>query len=64
MIIISSKVFMKKNLKNGTRNESEVHRVYNYPISSRDSKIYSDNGFLNIGNGNMGGTHWCCFKKR
>ena len=27
----------------------------------RDSKIYSDRGFVNIGNGSQGGTHWTAF---
>ena len=42
-------------------NESELQRVYNYPIYPRDSKIYSDKGFFNIDNGSMGGSHWTCF---
>ena len=42
-------------------NESELQRVYNYPIYPRDSKIYSDKGFVNIDNGAQGGTHWTCF---
>ncbi len=54
--------FMKKyNLKNDTMDESELQRVYNYPIYHRDSKIISDKGFVNIDNGSMGGTHWSCF---
>ena len=36
-------------------------RVYNYKIYPRDSKIYSDKGFVNINNGSMGGSHWTCF---
>ena len=42
-------------------NESQLQRVYNYPIYPRDSKIYSDKGFVKIDNGSMGGTHWTCF---
>ena len=42
-------------------NENELQRVYNYPIYPRDSKIYSDNVFVVIDNGSMGGTHWTCF---
>ena len=42
-------------------NESELQRVYNYSIYPRDSKIYSDKGFVNIDNGSQGGTHWTCF---
>ena len=38
-------------------NESQLQKVYNYSIYPRDSKIYSDKGLVNIGNG----THWCCF---
>ena len=36
-------------------------KSYTYPINPRDSKIYSDNGFVNIDNGSMGGPHWTCF---
>ena len=62
MKIIKFKDFMKKNiLKNDTMNESQLQRVYNYPIYPRDSKIYSDKGFVNIDNGSQGGTHWTCF---
>ena len=56
------KDFMKKyNLKNDIMNESELQKIYNYPIYPRDSKIYSDKGFVNIDNGSMGGSHWTCF---
>ena len=48
-------------MKNYTLNESELQRVYNYPIYPRDSKIFSDKGFINIDNGSQGGTHWTCF---
>ena len=53
---------MKKyNLKNDTMNEFELQKIYNYPIYARDSKIYSDRGFVNIDDGRMGGSHWTCF---
>ena len=53
---------MKKfNLKNDTMNESQLQKIYNYPIYPRDSKIYSDRGFINIGNYENGGSHWCSF---
>ena len=42
-------------------NESQIQKIYNYPIYPRDSKIYSDKGFVNIDNGSQGGTHWTCF---
>ena len=42
-------------------NESQLQSIYNYPIYPRDSKIYSDRGFVNIDNGSMGGSHWTCF---
>ena len=53
---------MKKHyLKNDTVNESELQRVYKYPIYPRYTKTYSDKGFVNIDNGSMGGSHWVCF---
>ena len=42
-------------------NESQVQKIYNYPIYPRNSKIYSDKSFVNIDNGSQGGTHWTCF---
>ena len=62
MKILNFKDFMKKNkLKNDTMNESQLQKVYNYPIYPRVSKIYSDRGYINIDNGSQGGTHWCAF---
>ena len=62
MTILDFKDFMKKyNLKNKTKNESELQRIYNYPIYPRDSKVYSDEGFVKIDNGSQGGTHWTCY---
>ena len=62
MKILNFKDFMKKNkLKNDTMKESELQKNYNYPIYPRDSKIYSDKGFVIIDNGTQGGTHWTCF---
>ena len=62
MKILKFKDFMKKNeLKNDTKNESQLQKIFNYPIYPRDSKIYSDKGFVNIDNGSQGGTHWTCF---
>ena len=62
MKLLNFKDFMKKyNLKNKTMNETELQRMYNYPIYPRDSKIYSDKGFVNIDNGSQVGTHWTAF---
>ena len=62
MKVLNFRDFMKKyNLKNDTMNESELQRVNNYTIYPRDSKLYSDKGFVNIDNGSQGGTHWTCF---
>ena len=37
MTILNFKVFMKKyNLKDGTMNESELQRVYNYSINPKE----------------------------
>ena len=59
MKILYFKDFMKRyKLKKDTMNESELQRNYNYPLNPRDSKLYSDTGFVNIDNGQMGGTHW------
>ena len=35
-------------------NESELQKIYNYAIYRRDSKIYSDKGFVSIDNGSLG----------
>ena len=62
MKVLNFKDFMKKyKLKTDTMNESELQRVYNYLIYPRDSKIYSDKGFVDIDNGSMGGIRWICF---
>ena len=62
MKMLNFKVFMKKySLKNDTMNESDLNRVYIYIIYPRDSKIYSDEGFVFIDEGSQGGTHWTCF---
>ena len=59
---IFKKHFMQKyNIKNGTMNESELQRVHNFSIYPRDSKIYSNRGFVNLDNGQMVGTHCVCF---
>ena len=65
MEVLIFKEFMKiYKLKNDTMNESELQKIYNYPIYPRDSKIYSDKGFINIGNYENGGSHWCCFIRK
>ena len=56
--VLIFKDFMEKyNLKIDTVNESQLQKIYNYPIYHRDSKIYSERGFVNIDNGCKGGTH-------
>ena len=62
MKILKFEDFMKKyNLKDDTMNESQLQRFFKYPIYPRDSEIYSDEGFVNIDDGRMGGSHWTCF---
>ena len=62
MKVLNFKDFMKKKyLKDDAMNESELQRVYKYPIYPRDSKIHSDKRFVNIEKGSRGGTHWTCF---
>ena len=59
---LSFKDFMKINkLKIDTVDEFQLQKLYNYPIYPRDSKIYSDRGFVNIDNGFIGGSHRTCF---
>ena len=53
--------FYEKKIKKETLNESQLQKVYIYPIYPRDSNIYSDKGFVNLDNGSKGGTHWNCF---
>ena len=62
MKVLNFKDFMKKySSKKDTMNESQLQRVYDYPIYHRDSKIYSARGFVNIDDGSQGGTHWTAF---
>ena len=64
MTIISLKDFMKNyNLKKDTMNDSELQKVYSYPIYHSDSEIKSDKRFVSIDNGCMGGSHWFCHLK-
>ena len=37
------------------------YKPYIHPKYTRDSKIYSHKGFVNIDNGLQGGAHWTCF---
>ena len=56
MKVSNSRDFMKKyKAKDDTMNESELQRIYNYPLYPRDIKIYSDKEFVNIDNGSQGG---------
>ena len=61
MKVLNFRHFMRKyNLKNDTMNESQLQKIYKYPIYPRDSIIYSDEGFVNIDDGSRFGTHWTC----
>ena len=51
----------KYNLRNNTINEFDLQRIYQFPFYPRDSKVYSDKGFVNIDNASMGRSHWTCF---
>ena len=52
LTILSSKDFMKNyNLKNDTMDESEIQRVYSYSVYPKDSKLFSERGFVNMDNG-------------
>ena len=53
------KIFTEKYiLKDKTMNESDLQRVYSYPIYPRLSKLFSDNGFRKTDNGSTAGFHW------
>ena len=65
MCILIIEAFMKKyTLKIDTMDGSELQRIYNYTFYSRDSKTYSDEGFVKIDNGSQGGTHWTFFIRK
>ena len=61
MTIPNSKDFEEVHLKKDTMSESDLLEVYKNPIYPRDSKIHTVKGFINIDNGQMGGTQWTCF---
>ena len=62
MKLLHFEEFMKKyNLKKDNMDESELHKFIKHPIYPRDSKIYSDRGFVTIDNDRKGGSHWCAF---
>ena len=62
MKVLNFKDRLKKyTLKDDTMIESELQRVYIFPIDPRDSKLYSDKRFVSIDDGSEKGTHWTCF---
>ena len=65
MSILDIKDFTKKdNFENDTLNEFDLQRGSNYPIIPRDSKNYSDIGFVLIDHGTLNGTHWIPFFRK
>ena len=53
---------MKKHgLKDQTMSETNLKAVQNFSIHPGDSITTTDNGFINIDDGSMGGLHWICF---
>ena len=53
---------MKKDgLRNETMNESDSTIIIKMKIYPRDSEITMHHGFVNIDNGEQGGTHWISF---
>ena len=62
MKVLNFKDFTKKySLKNATLDESQLQKIYNFLIYPRDSKLYSNKGFVIVDDGSQGGTHWTCF---
>ena len=53
--------YKKYNLKNDTMNEFQLQKIYIYHIDPRDSKLFSNKGFVNLDDGSQGGTHWTAF---
>ena len=51
----------KYNSKNDFKNECDLRKVYYSPVYPRDFIITTIEGFVSIGNGQMGGTHLTCF---
>ena len=62
MTLLYFKDFTNKyQLKIDTMSESDLQRVYNYPILPEDSRKNSNRGMAKIDNGQMGGTPWPSF---
>ena len=60
-ILIFRDFMQKGNLKSDTMKETGLQKLYSYCIYPRDSKIYSDKGFVIIDNGSEGATNLCSF---
>ena len=60
-ILFFEDFMIKYKLKDDSTNESQLQKSFTHPIYPRDSKIYSDKGFVNRDNVSQGGTHWTCF---
>ena len=54
-------IMKKYNLKKDNKNEYQLQLYYIYPIYPKNSKIYSNKGFVNIDDGSQGGTLWTYF---
>ena len=60
---INFKDFMEKfKLKDENMKETDLRRVYNYSINSRDSTIYFYKVFVKLDNESEGGIHWVFFR--
>ena len=60
--ILKLKDFLEKyKLKNDTTSKSDLQKVFKYPNHPLASKVCSDEGFMNIDNGQKGGTYWTYF---
>ena len=51
----------KHGLSDEAMKENDLTKKLNIKICPRDSKITTDKGFVNIDNGEQGGTYWTCF---
>ena len=62
MTLLNLEDFMKKiDFKNDSMNESQLRKIYIYPVYPRDSKKLSNEGFVDLDDDSRWGSHWVCY---